>query len=262
MAGGEGSMTDIYLDNLFSKYVHNIKKASKPNSWYGLCPFHNDTDPSFYFTDDGLFHCFGCDTKGNAITFAKMVGERLPNMANMERTKAKAEVWSPPKPLSDEYGDTVMEAQDRLLLDYDNLVGDLPWSKSIVKKLCIGWDKGTFTFPYLNEEGVLVNIKWHKKQQVTGHANTFIFPMWHMVQKYDPGKTLYVAEGEKDVVSLISSGKQAITLNNGAMARWPNALVRLVADTFDEVFPYFDNDEAGRKASQKFIERFERYAIS
>ena len=251
-----------YKDNLFSKYVHNIKKTNKPGNWFGTCPFHDDKMPSFYFTDEGLYNCFGCGSKGNAVTFAKLVGEQLPNTSNMERTKVKADVWSPPKVLGEEYFDIVSEAQDRLLFDYDNIIGDLPWSKSIVKKLCIGWDEDTFTFPYLNEDGNLVNIKWHKKKQVTGHAGTFIFPMWHMIQKYDITKTLYVAEGEKDVVSLISSGKQAITLNNGAMARWPNDLVQLIANTFDEVFPYFDNDEAGRKASKKFIERFERYAIT
>jgi len=251
-----------FFDNLFSKYVFRIKKASKPGNWVGLCPFHDDKTPSFYFTDDGLFHCFGCDTKGNAITFAKMVGEQLPNLANMKRTKVKADVWSAPEPLSEEYIGIVNEAQDRLLLNYDTMVDDLPWNKTAVERLNIGWANNTFVFPYLNEDGKLVNIKWHKQKQVTGHANTYIFPMWHMVHKYDPKKTLYIAEGEKDVVSLISSGKQAITLNNGAMARWPNYLVKLVVDKFEELFPYFDNDDAGRMASEKFIERFARYAVA
>lgn len=66
---------------------------------------------------------------------------------------------------------------------------------------------------------------------------------------------------KKDVVSLLSNGKQAITLNNGAMARWPNKLAKMVANRFDKVMPYFDNDDPGREAEEKFIRKFEKYAI-
>lgn len=35
----------------------------------GLCPFHDDTDPSFhYWKEKKLFHCFGCKKTGNIIT--------------------------------------------------------------------------------------------------------------------------------------------------------------------------------------------------
>jgi DNA primase len=33
----------------------------------GLCPFHNERTPSFYVTDKGFFHCFGCGANGDAI---------------------------------------------------------------------------------------------------------------------------------------------------------------------------------------------------
>jgi DNA primase catalytic core len=38
----------------------------------GLCPFHDDRDPSFIVTPDkGLFHCMGCGKAGNAIQFVQ-----------------------------------------------------------------------------------------------------------------------------------------------------------------------------------------------
>lgn len=250
------------VDALFSKYVRNIKKASKPGNWVGLCPFHDEKTPSFYFDEEGLYHCFGCDSKGNAITFAKAFGEEAPDMPKIERTKHKVKEWLPPKPLDPhKWFDVLNQAVDNLLFNYEDIVKNLPWDKGIVKKLFIGYDDGTFVFPYFNEDGRLVNIKWHKKRQVTGHATTYIYPIWHMVRKYNPKKTLYVTEGEKDVVSLISNGKQAITLNNGAMARWPNKLAKMVANRFDKVMPYFDNDDPGREAEEKFIRKFEKYAI-
>ncbi len=38
----------------------------------GLCPFHDDKDPSFVVTPGkGLFHCLGCGAAGNAIQFVE-----------------------------------------------------------------------------------------------------------------------------------------------------------------------------------------------
>ena len=58
------------VDALFSKYVRNIKKASKPGNWVGLCPFHDEKTPSFSVSPDKqFFHCFGCKESGTALTF-------------------------------------------------------------------------------------------------------------------------------------------------------------------------------------------------
>lgn len=39
-------------------------------SWKGLCPFHGEKTPSFHVHPDrGFFHCFGCQTSGDAISF-------------------------------------------------------------------------------------------------------------------------------------------------------------------------------------------------
>src|SRR5690606_8642184 len=36
----------------------------------GLCPFHNDTSPSFTVSPSAQFyHCFGCGAHGSAISF-------------------------------------------------------------------------------------------------------------------------------------------------------------------------------------------------
>ena len=38
----------------------------------GLCPFHDDHDPSFVVTSaKGLYHCLGCGAAGNAIQFVE-----------------------------------------------------------------------------------------------------------------------------------------------------------------------------------------------
>ncbi|MDQ3023789.1 MAG: DNA primase [bacterium] len=42
--------------------------------WRGRCPFHQEKTGSFYVnTEKGLYHCHGCKTGGNAISFAMHV---------------------------------------------------------------------------------------------------------------------------------------------------------------------------------------------
>ncbi len=59
------------LKDVVSSYV-NLKL--KGNSYFGLCPFHNEKSPSFSVSDDKqLFHCFGCGASGNVFTFIMMI---------------------------------------------------------------------------------------------------------------------------------------------------------------------------------------------
>lgn len=37
----------------------------------GTCPFHSDTNPSFYVFEDGHYHCFGCGEHGDAVNFVR-----------------------------------------------------------------------------------------------------------------------------------------------------------------------------------------------
>ena len=240
--------------DLFERHVKRIRET-QPGQFMGLCPFHDDTRPSFSFNADGVFLCFGCEIKGNAYQFADMVGEKLQKGVKMGVSPKKAKSWSMPGVLGEDLQDNVFKYNDRLLLNYKRCVGSLPWNREIVKKLFIGWDNG-FVFPYLNGEGDLVNIKWHKKKQVKGHSQTFIFPYWHMMTKYKKNRPLYVVEGEKDCISMISSGRQAITFNNGASAAVPSVLVSLLKTKFNDLVTKFDNDKAGKRAEEKILKVF------
>ena len=239
---------------IFERHVNNIRPSGK-GQYMGLCPFHDDRHPSFSFSEEGMFLCFGCEVKGNAYQFAEMVGEKLQKGGNTRVSLKKAKVWSMPGVLEVNFHNYIFKANDELLLNYDQHVEWLPWNKEIVKKLFVGWDDG-FVFPYLNGSGQLVNIKWHKKRQVTGHAQTFIYPFWHMMEKYKKNKPLYVVEGEKDCISMISSGRQAITFNNGANSNVPPVLVSLLKTKFSDLVVKFDNDEAGKKAEEKILKVF------
>ena len=55
------------LVELIDDYVH-LKKHGR--NYLGLCPFHNEKTPSFHVLKHKQFyHCFGCGSSGNAISF-------------------------------------------------------------------------------------------------------------------------------------------------------------------------------------------------
>ncbi len=40
--------------------------------WVGLCPFHTEKSPSFHLNaQEGLYYCFGCQARGDVITFVR-----------------------------------------------------------------------------------------------------------------------------------------------------------------------------------------------
>jgi len=85
----ENNIFDKVLDNIdivdvISKFV---TLEPKGKNYFGVCPFHNDTNPSMSVTRDygrnGIFQCWVCKIKGNAISFV----EKSKNISYIEATK-------------------------------------------------------------------------------------------------------------------------------------------------------------------------------
>ena len=56
---------------VISQYIH-LKRSGR--NYFGLCPFHNEKSPSFSVSPDKqIFHCFGCGTGGNVISFISKI---------------------------------------------------------------------------------------------------------------------------------------------------------------------------------------------
>lgn len=57
----------IDIEEVLKPYVSLKRKGS---SLVGLCPFHSEKTPSFTVSPGkGLYHCFGCNRGGDAISF-------------------------------------------------------------------------------------------------------------------------------------------------------------------------------------------------
>src|SRR4051812_44866082 len=63
------AQTDVVA--IVSEHVGLRKQGSR---WVGLCPFHAEKSGSFSVNPDlGLYYCFGCQAKGDIITFVREV---------------------------------------------------------------------------------------------------------------------------------------------------------------------------------------------
>jgi len=51
--------------------AHGVALRPVGRAWRDLCPFHEERTPSFYwYPDSASYHCFGCGTAGDLLTFA------------------------------------------------------------------------------------------------------------------------------------------------------------------------------------------------
>ena len=58
----------VGIEKIVEPYVELRQKGGR--DLWGLCPFHNENSPSFKVDlERGFFKCFGCDAKGDGITF-------------------------------------------------------------------------------------------------------------------------------------------------------------------------------------------------
>ncbi|MFZ5596834.1 MAG: DNA primase [Bacillota bacterium] len=82
--------TDIV--SLVSQYVRLEKRG---RNYTGLCPFHQDKDPSFTVNPEKqMFYCFGCQAGGNSIKFAMMI-ENLSFTEAVKRLAGQAGIVIP-----------------------------------------------------------------------------------------------------------------------------------------------------------------------
>ncbi len=75
------------IAEVISRHV-SLKKSGQ--NYVGLCPFHSEKTPSFIVSPlKQLFHCFGCGTGGNVITFL-MKYEKMPFIDVVKRMAVDA----------------------------------------------------------------------------------------------------------------------------------------------------------------------------
>ncbi|BBK30291.1 Toprim domain-containing protein [Stella humosa] len=61
----------VPLDGLIGQRV--ALKLRRAGEWVGKCPFHQDKTPSFKVDGKGFYKCFGCDAKGDHLSWLQAI---------------------------------------------------------------------------------------------------------------------------------------------------------------------------------------------
>ena len=257
------------IENLFTRYVTNITGHGPQKT--GLCPFHDDHNPSLSINfDTGVWNCFACNKSGDSWQFAKEVKiDPTPYSRNghtgskMNYPMLRAETRgnghnavTQPIELDDMNKKLAFNCHKYLIENYSELNPPEPWSRKVVKKLFVGYcaKRKRLTFPHLNEAGKIINLKFHKSESgdtpysIEGYGKCRLYP-FNILKDYDPNDVLIFCEGEKDCVTLISQGYNAITSTTGARSI-PKDLSPLAK--FKLIKILFDKDTSGIEGSEKF----------
>lgn len=188
-------------------------------SLQGLCPFHDDRNPSFtVYPDQGKWKCFGCDKGGDVFNFVMLLEgldfkgalEYLANHAGIgEQTSERH-----PHKVGDEY-------------IYHNENG-LPYFKTVR----IGDGNGKKSFSVYRRDG----NDW--RSGLNGQK-----PILYHLPQVISADEIHVAEGEKCADALTSIGLIGTTNPFGA-GKWRNEYAEVLAGK--HVTIHEDNDEPGR----------------
>lgn len=226
---------------LFNKNVKNLKKGN--NSQYrGNCPFHDEKtkgNKSFHVNiETGQYHCKSCGAKGNAITFAKHFNENINEYSTKSNnTKQKRELDN-------------IEEYNRILNECPEYVPKT-WDIDVVNILKVGFNpkEDKLVFPIYNEDGNIINVKYHNGRQFKG-AKATLYPN-HIIKKFSDDYII-ITEGEKDAITLLSKGFQAVTATGGATTI-PKDITEL--SRFKKIFICLDNDSAGDSGTDLWISK-------
>lgn len=71
----EAILSKLDVLSFYMEHISSLKVTGKGEA-VGLCPFHQDTSPSFSVNlESGLYHCFGCQAGGDVFSFYQKLKE-------------------------------------------------------------------------------------------------------------------------------------------------------------------------------------------
>lgn len=258
---------------LFSRHIKQIKRHEN-NHAIGLCPFHNDRNPSFSVdltTGKWKCHSTSCGKSGGLLAFSREVGERLPDEIYREfideiGLKPKSRIvhrGDEEESTWDEDGDILerVERYRKRLYEDDKL--QEYWkrrgiSPETLSSLFVGYDDKSkaYTIPHLAENREIVAIKRIYSSNPhnyswEGSKRSYLY-LGGIIKALDPGDSLIITEGEKDTLSLLD---ERILNVVGSPSSEGFKDDPSVFDGVRDIFILFDNDESGRDGALKVAKK-------
>lgn len=206
-----------------------VKLKKRGKTWAGLCPFHQETNPSFnVYPETQRFKCFGCDEAGDVFKFIQLhksltFPQALRYLADRARIsipskKPKKKPKRVPKPTAiydykDEKGELLSQ-----VLRFD-------WNKTFLQRQPDG--QGGW---FYNTEGVR-RVPYRLPELMKAEG------------------TLFIVEGEKDTDNLLELDLPATTNPMGA-GKWKSEYNQYLKH-FEKIVLIPDNDLEGKLHMRK-----------
>jgi DNA primase len=224
------------------------------------CLFNNcdkdsrKSESHLYFdAETGQYECKKCGEKGNIFTLAEHFGDEkkaviLNQVAPIEHHQKFAK-------FNASQIETCHQALPANIRQYLNARGI---SDTIIDAYKLGWGKfyGKYwiTIPIKDRGGNFVFFKLRQDPSVGNDKITYpkgieaqIYGWEMLVNNNNP---LLICEGELDRLALLSSGVSAVTSTHGAMT-FKKEWAEVVTKNSKKIYICYDNDEAGRKGSER-----------
>lgn len=230
-----------------------IKVAGGNSGVLIRCPFHNDSKPSYTFTiETGRGGCFSCRNKSS---FEELIAS-FEQISLADATKKAAHCYKSVKQKAaskvtaiDISHAQVQEWQKDLVsnLKLTALLKKWGWTNEVVDRFKLGSSDGRLVIPMFEKED-LIGLKFYtpggqiKYQNHPGSVQC-CWPLENL-----GNNVVYLVEGEKDCLTMISAGFNAVTFTGGA-GSVATAYIRFFAGK--TVYIIYDIDEAGRKGAVK-----------
>ena len=233
-----------------------IKSQGGAREFVMLCPFHTDTEPSFVYipaSDRGF--CRACPAR---VTTAELLAE----------FEHCSEADSAEKLKDGGFYEAIIKTEDKRKTPKINVaiaqvkIWQEALKANVVLQTCIkkwGWtdavldryqlgasDKGLSIPMFENDD--LVNVKFYdpaapsgKRHQNVASSSNIVWPLQNLDHQ-----EIYLVEGEKDCLTMISAGFNTVTFTGGA-----NSIPKPYLKYFSgkDVIIIYDIDEAGRKGA-------------
>jgi len=226
---------------LYKQVIKKLRPLGK-GQYIGICPFHNDTNPSWSGNEDGLWMCHACGEKGNAYQLAERMGiDPTPFKTDGEQ------INNPP------INRVELQTKGKKLIAYLdknwNSIKKPPWDRMVVEQGLVGFDpkKGRFVFIQRDIKGNVTCLRYHKGI-IIGDGGSQLYPL-NLLDRVRKKGYAVICEGLKDALTLWSVEIPALTCTTGASSI-PSAHLKYLKG-LDQIIICYDKDDSGNKGSQK-----------
>lgn len=238
-------INDIPIMEVIRKYKGEPTELIKEKDGVKCnCPIHNDNSPSFKIYDKtNTFYCFGCGRAGHTVDLVRMIKELGSNEEAEALLKKEYNVQEDAIPTLE--GLCQMKGLDI------NTVTRLGW-RDVTEGVLIPY-KGSLP-EQQGEDGVTYRIRRRYKgsPKYTKDGRGINIPYGLDLLDTYKEDTLYLTEGETDMVTLYQAGFQALGIPGATMYReeYNNYLLR-----YSNIVVVLDSDMAGDEFLHTILEK-------